>query len=71
MNSVNDAKTWVNALRKPALAAGGYAVVMQMPDEWRGAIDPWGYRPDSMDVMRKLKAKWDAAGILGVGEFLI
>jgi len=71
MKNANDAKTWLDSLRQPALALGGYAVVMQMPDEWRGVIDPWGYRPDAIDVMQKLKAKWDAARILGVREFLV
>jgi hypothetical protein len=58
-------------LRQSALALGGYAIVMQMPAELRGAIDPWGYRPDAIDLMQKLKAKWDAAGILSAGEFLV
>ncbi len=69
--STNDVKTWVDALRQSALALGGYAIVMQMPAESRGAIDPWGYRPDAIDLMQKLKAKWDAAGILSAGEFLV
>lgn len=69
--SIKEAKTWVDSLRQPALALGGYAIVMQMPAEWRGAIDPWGYRPDALDLMRKLKEKWDSAGILNPGEFII
>jgi glycolate oxidase subunit GlcD len=67
--NMDAAKTWLDSLRKPALAAGGYAVVMQMPDKWRRAIDRWGYQPDTLDLMRALKARWDPQGILGVGEF--
>jgi glycolate oxidase subunit GlcD len=57
-------QVWLDALRKPALAIGGYAAVMQMPDEWRGKIEQWGYRPDTLDLMRDLKAKWDPSNIL-------
>lgn len=69
--NVDDAQAWVASLRQPALAMGGYAIVMQMPDVWRDAIDRWGYRPDALDLMQKLKAKWDPAGILNPGEFIV
>jgi len=69
--NIDAAKTWLESLRKPALAAGGYAAVMHMPDEWRGMIDRWGYQPDTLDLMRALKARWDPQNILGVGEFII
>ncbi len=69
--NVDDAQAWVAALRQPALALGGYAMVMQMPEEYRGTLDRWGYRPDALDLMQKLKAKWDPAGILNPGEFIV
>ncbi|HEV2582803.1 MAG TPA: FAD-linked oxidase C-terminal domain-containing protein [Ktedonobacteraceae bacterium] len=64
------AKT-VEQLRASTLQAGGYAIVTHLPDEWTGIIDRWGYLPDTLDMMRKLKARWDPAGILNSGEFVV
>jgi len=69
--NIDDAQAWVTSLRQPALALDGYAMVMQMPEEYRGTLDRWGYRPDALDVMQKLKARWDPAGILNPGEFIV
>ena len=59
---------WLATLRKPALGLGGYAVVMTTPHT---DLDRWGYTPDSVTVMRAIKQKWDAQGILNPGEFLV
>ncbi len=64
------AKT-IEQLRAPALQVGGYAVVTHAPEGWRGTLDRWGYRPDTLDLMRGLKARWDPAGILGAGSFVV
>lgn len=59
----------VPTLRQAALAIGGYAVVV---DESRDAgIDPWGYVPDTLPLMRLLKARWDPNGCLNPGVFLV
>lgn len=58
------AQIWLDGLRKPALAAGGYAVVMQMPNAWIGKIDPVGYRPETLDLQQSLRAKWDPTNTL-------
>lgn len=60
----NAARGWLDSIRRAALASGGYAVVMQMPEEWQSVMDAWGYHPDTLDLMRALKARWDPAGIL-------
>lgn len=52
-------------LRRPALELGGYAMVTRLPSELREEIDPWGYRPSALAVMRRLKQAWDPAGVLG------
>lgn len=65
-----EAHNWVEQLRKPALVLGGYAVVMTMPEEWNGSIDRWGYVPQALDVMLRLKERWDSAGILNPGVFI-
>ncbi len=59
------------AIRRPALSRGGYAVVLRAPPAWRGSLDAWGYRPESLELMRGLKARWDPAGILNAGIFLL
>lgn len=61
----------VEQLRAPALQAGGYAVVTHVPPAWPEMLDRWGYRPETLDVMRELKARWDPAGILNPGGFVI
>ncbi len=65
-----DARAWVDALRRPALQAGGYAVVINAPPAQRAGLDLWGYQPQALDLMRALKARWDPAGILNPGEFV-
>ena len=58
-------------MRELALAAGGYAVVLAAPVEQRGNLDVWGYKPDTLDLMRTLKARWDPAGLLNPDAFLV
>jgi glycolate oxidase subunit GlcD len=69
-DDATDVRAWLEALRQAAHAADGYAVVMQMPDEWEQVIDWWGYRPESLELMRGLKARWDPAGILEPNKFI-
>jgi FAD/FMN-containing dehydrogenase len=63
------ARDWLERLRRPALALGGYAIAMDMPGTWQGTIDRWGYQPAALDLMRNLKACWDPENILNPGEF--
>ncbi len=69
--TIEAAQTWLAALREPARALGGYAVATFVPAEWSGAINRWGDAPEALELMRALKARWDPANILGVGEFII
>jgi len=56
-------REWVAALRRPALALQGYAVVMHLAEGVQD-VDLWGYRPQALDVMKRLKRRWDPADIL-------
>lgn len=56
-----------DALRRLALANGGYAVILSAP---AAGTDPWGYRPESLALMRALKARWDPSGRFNAGAFL-
>jgi glycolate oxidase subunit GlcD len=58
------AQSWLAAVRGPALALEGYAVAVQTPAELNGHIDPWGYTPASLELMRGFQRRWDPAGIL-------
>ncbi len=69
-DSPDAARAWLGALRHPALEAGGYAVVMNAPDRLCNALDLCGYRPETLDLMRSLKARWDPAHILSSDLFL-
>ena len=63
---------WLAALRQPALALKGYAIVLSAPsEEMSSQIDLWGYQPESLSVMRRLKAQWDPRGILNPGIFIV
>ncbi len=64
---------WLNALRAPALKREGYAIVMDMPvlpEISNNELDCWGYQPDCLPIMQRLKERWDAAGILESAFFL-
>ena len=63
-------RAWLAQIRKLVQAQGGYAVVMTMPDSFRGLIDPWGYQPEALPIMQALKARWDPAGVLNAGRFI-
>ncbi|GAC1354677.1 MAG: FAD-binding oxidoreductase [Ktedonobacteraceae bacterium] len=63
-------RAWVTALRQPALAYAGYAIVMSLAEGVHG-VDRWGYRPQALDVMKRLKQRWDPTDILhGEGFYL-
>jgi glycolate oxidase FAD binding subunit len=56
---------WIERLRKAALNLGGYCLAVSLPAGLEGKVDRWGYRPETLDLMRRLKQRWDPAGILG------
>jgi len=66
----SEARDGMESLRQPAIEAGGYAVAMAVPPQFRGNLERWGYQPEAIDVMRRLKDRWDPAGILNPGVFL-
>lgn len=60
---LESARAWLDELRASAAAVGGYAVIMSAPEEFR-SLDAWGYRPETLDLMSKLRARWDPANVL-------
>jgi glycolate oxidase subunit GlcD len=67
----DEARAWLETLRQPALADGGYAVALMVPEALRGKIDRWGYQPEGLPIMKRLKALWDPQGILNPGVFVV
>ncbi|CAG0942882.1 putative FAD-linked oxidoreductase [Anaerolineae bacterium] len=65
------APAWLDAMRRQARTHAGYAVVMHASAESRDALDVWGGPPETLDVMRALKARWDPRGILNPGVFVV
>ncbi len=65
-----DAGVWLDELRRPALEREGYALVLNAPPELAAGLDRWGYEPQALDVMRRMKQRWDPAGILEPGTFV-
>ncbi len=62
----------LDVLRGIARAAGGYAVALSAPPGPHTApFDPWGYAPDGLDLMRRLKARWDPGGRLNPRAFIV
>jgi glycolate oxidase FAD binding subunit len=56
--------------RVAAAAAGGSLVLCEAPVAVRGAFDPWGAPPASVDVMRALKERFDPDRRLAPGRFV-
>jgi glycolate oxidase subunit GlcD len=68
---LGEAQAWVDRLRQAALRVGGYTVVMEMPTEWDNRLERFGYIPEALPLMRALKARWDPAGIMNPGAFIV
>ncbi|WP_028458174.1 FAD-binding oxidoreductase [Chloroflexus sp. Y-396-1] len=55
------------ALRQTLGVMGGYAVVERSSI----VVDRWGVVPSTIDLMRALRQRWDPAGILNPGRWLL
>ena len=58
----------IEPVRQSARQAGGYAIVLNPSS---GTSNVWGYTPDSLDLMRALKARWDPRRLLNPGAFMV
>jgi glycolate oxidase FAD binding subunit len=57
-------------IRELARKAGGAAVVEHCPLPLKRRIDIWGDPPQGMELMRRVKQKFDPLGILNPGRFV-
>lgn len=60
----------IQQIRQIAHRHGGSTVVEHCPLPVKGHIDVWGDSPDSSELMRRVKDKFDPGGILNPGRFL-
>jgi glycolate oxidase FAD binding subunit len=44
--------------------------VLDAPDEVRNKIDVWGHDPSALALMRRLKGRFDPAGVCNPGLFV-
>ncbi len=58
-------------IRAEAHKANGYAVRLTAPKHMIETTDHWGYFPESLELMRKLKLRWDPQGLFNPGAFLV
>ncbi len=69
--TAEEANVWLAALRATALTLEGYVVVMDMPQEFQGHINRWGYYPQSLQLMQRLQAQWDPHDVLRSSSFVV
>lgn len=60
----------IHDARLAAASAGGWLVVCEAPPIIRGAVDPWGPPPPSIDLMRSLKQRFDPDRRLAPGRLV-
>lgn len=68
--SPENAARVVAQLRDIAERLGGTLIVEGYPSEWKALMDVWGRPVSGVEIMRKVKAVWDARGTLSAGRFL-
>lgn len=60
----------LEALRTELKTFGGSLVVLRCPREMKARIDVWGTESDALPLMRRVKERFDPAGILNPGRFV-
>jgi glycolate oxidase FAD binding subunit len=55
-------------LRSQCEAAGGFLSVLQAPEDLKQTIDVWGYRGNSVPLMRQIKQQFDPFDLLNPGR---
>ncbi|NJP07504.1 MAG: FAD-binding protein, partial [Chloroflexaceae bacterium] len=61
----------LNVWRHVAQTHGGYVIVLQAPPDQRDSVDRWGPQRQSNDLMRQIKAAWDAHGRFNPDAFVV
>lgn len=59
------------AFRRQAVNGSGHLFCESMPGRWRGEVDAFGASADTAPLMAVLKARFDPAGLLNPGRFVV
>ena len=62
--------TMIAKLRKQIFQLGGTAVVQRCPPDVKAGIDVWGEDHPGIEVMRRMKRRYDPNGIMNPGRFV-
>jgi glycolate oxidase FAD binding subunit len=57
-------------LRRQCMAIGGHLVVEKVRPEVKRGLDVWGYEAPALELMRKVKSRFDPKGLLNPGRFV-
>ena len=60
----------ISSIRDRSRRLGGSVVVEHCPLSVKQQIDVWGGPPEGIEIMRRIKGKFDPAGILNPGRFV-
>ncbi|MCH7606023.1 MAG: FAD-binding oxidoreductase [Chloroflexi bacterium] len=60
----------IGRIRQMVSGLGGSVVVETAPPEVKRRIDVWGDLPEGIEIMRRIKEKFDPRGILNPGRFV-
>ena len=57
-------------LRRQCIPSGGHVIVESAHAEVKRGLDTWGYEGSALELMRRIKAQFDPAGLLNPGRFV-
>ena len=61
---------FTSTVRELAKAVGGSAVVERASPEFKRRVDVWGDSPEGVEIMTRIKQKFDPTGIFNPGRFV-
>jgi glycolate oxidase FAD binding subunit len=67
--AVHDQESPLASVQARLLDFADHATILAAPTTWKRGIDVWGRPPETLDVMRALKAQFDPALVLNPGRF--
>ena len=65
-----DSLNRVSKLRSRCQENSGFLTVLEAPTTLKQQLDPWGYTGNALDLMRRLKQRFDSENLLSPGSFV-